>query len=367
MCLQAASYSQASQTRSPKLRYQHTRCVRRQPGALPYESRRILRRSATKPKREHESALLRASVSTSSSGRAKAALTFANCAGIMQDYGAIDTPAATAPKRIGRKTIVALVATLGLAAGVAALSLTPSKKTADVASLYDATEPHPLYCPWEPNSIVCVLGCGALCQLGPRQCTRVKCCSKETCRNPPPLLLPPTPAVPKNPDDIECPNGGCASPVSYFYVDGTHRSVHRRPEQYCHDGIGHVLGRGLHSDGHRRGRFDQLRRRRLPPDRVHRQTRHLLPGRPVREVWRRGYDRAAAGVLLPAGPASDSRPQLCVEIKILRGPTHGLICAQVPKARCAKGINGLTDCTDLCQKFPNAPHTTTCCKCYPAC
>jgi len=39
----------------------------------------------------------------------------------------------------------------------------------------------------------------------------------------------------------------------------------------------------------------------------------------------------------------------------------------VPKARCAKGINGLTDCTDLCQKFPNAPHTTTCCKCYPAC
>ena len=39
----------------------------------------------------------------------------------------------------------------------------------------------------------------------------------------------------------------------------------------------------------------------------------------------------------------------------------------VPAARCAKGINGLTDCTDLCQKFPNAPHTTTCCKCYPAC
>ena len=47
--------------------------------------------------------------------------------------------------------------------------------------------------------------------------------------------------------------------------------------------------------------------------------------------------------------------------------THGLICAQVPKARCAKPFNGLTDCTDLCQKFPNAPHTTTCCKCYPAC
>ena len=39
----------------------------------------------------------------------------------------------------------------------------------------------------------------------------------------------------------------------------------------------------------------------------------------------------------------------------------------VPAARCAKGINGLTDCTDLCQKFPNADHTTTCCKCYPAC
>ena len=34
-----------------------------------------------------------------------------------------------------------------------------------------------------------------------------------------------------------------------------------------------------------------------------------MPGRPVREVWRRGYDRAAAGVLLPAGPASDSRPR----------------------------------------------------------
>ena len=61
----------------------------------------------------------------------------------------------------------------------------------------------------------------------------------------------------------------------------------------------------------RRGRFDQLRRRRLPPDRVHRQRWHNLPGRPVREVRRRGYDRAAAGVLLPAGPASDSRPQLC--------------------------------------------------------
>ena len=105
----------------------------------------------------------------------------------------------------------------------------------------------------------------------------------------------------------------------------------------------------------------------MPPDRVHRERWHHVPGRPVREVWRRGYDRAAAGVLLPAGPASDSRPQLCVEIKILRGPTHGLICAQVPKARCAKGINGLTDCTDLCRKFPNAPHTTTCCKCYPAC
>ena len=29
------------------------------------------------------------------------------------------------------------------------------------------------------------------------------------------------------------------------------------------DGLGHVLGRGLHPDGHRRGRFDQLRRRRL--------------------------------------------------------------------------------------------------------
>ena len=88
----------------------------------------------------------------------------------MQDYGAIDTPAATAPKRIGRKTVIALVATLGLAAGVAALSLTLSKKTADVASLYDPTEPHPLYCPWEPNSIVCVLGCGALCQLGLDPC-----------------------------------------------------------------------------------------------------------------------------------------------------------------------------------------------------
>ena len=104
----------------------------------------------------------------------------------MQDpatYGAIASDvAATAPKRIGRKTVVALVATLGLA-GVAALSLTQSKTTADVASLYDPTEPHPLYCPWEPNSIVCVLGCGALCRLGPRQCTRVKCCSKETCRN----------------------------------------------------------------------------------------------------------------------------------------------------------------------------------------
>ena len=56
-----------------------------------------------------------------------------------------------------------------------------------------------------------------------------------------------------------------------------------------------------------------------------------------------------------------------VEIKFLRGPTHGLICAQVPKARCAKPLNGLTDCTDLCRKFPNAGHTTTCCKCYPAC
>ena len=39
----------------------------------------------------------------------------------------------------------------------------------------------------------------------------------------------------------------------------------------------------------------------------------------------------------------------------------------VPAARCAKPLNGLTDCTDLCRKFPNAPHTTTCCKCYPAC
>jgi len=35
-----------------------------------------------------------------------------------------------------------------------------------------------------------------------------------------------------------------------------------------------------------------------------------------------------------------------------------------PAARCAKPLNGLTACTDLCQKFPNAPHTTTCCKCY---
>ena len=170
-----------------------------------------------------------------------------------------------------------------------------------------------------------------------------------------------------------------------------HWSVHRRPEQYCHDGLGQLRRRGLHSDGHYRGRFDQLRRRRLPPDRVHRERWHHVSGRPVREVWRRGYDRAAAGVLLPAGPASDSRPQLCVENQKftaryprhrrdacsmawwcdsyirLPGPTHWLICAQVPKARCAKGINGLTDCTDLCQKFPNAPHTTTCCKCYPAC
>ena len=39
----------------------------------------------------------------------------------------------------------------------------------------------------------------------------------------------------------------------------------------------------------------------------------------------------------------------------------------VPAARCAKPLNGLTDCTDLCRKFPNAGHTTTCCKCYPAC
>ena len=47
----------------------------------------------------------------------------------------------------------------------------------------------------------------------------------------------------------------------------------------------------------------------MPPDRVHRERWHHVPGRPVREVWRRGYDRAAAGVLLPAGPASDSRPR----------------------------------------------------------
>ena len=39
----------------------------------------------------------------------------------------------------------------------------------------------------------------------------------------------------------------------------------------------------------------------------------------------------------------------------------------VPAARCAKPLNGLTDCTDLCRKFPNAGHTMTCCKCYPAC
>ena len=39
----------------------------------------------------------------------------------------------------------------------------------------------------------------------------------------------------------------------------------------------------------------------------------------------------------------------------------------VPAVRCAKPFNGLTDCTDLCRKFPNAGHTTTCCKCYPAC
>jgi len=95
-----------------------------------------------------------------------------------------------------------------------------------------------------------------------------------------------------------------------------------RPEQYCHDGLGHVLGRGLHPDGHRRGRFDQLRRRRLPPDRVHRKRWHHVPGRPVREVWRRGYDRAAAGVLLPAGPASDSRP--CGSLREGNQRPHGL-------------------------------------------
>jgi hypothetical protein len=101
-----------------------------------------------------------------------------------------------------------------------------------------------------------------------------------------------------------------------------HRSVHRRPEQCRHDGLGHVLGRGLHPDGHRRGRFDQLRRRRLPPDRVHRKRWHHVPGRPVREVWRRGYDRAAAGVLLPAGPASDSRP--CGSLREGNQRPHGL-------------------------------------------
>ena len=43
------------------------------------------------------------------------------------------------------------------------------------------------------------------------------------------------------------------------------------------------------------------------------------------------------------------------------------VAAVALAARCAKPLNGLTDCTDLCRKFPNAGHTTTCCKCYPAC
>ena len=52
------------------------------------------------------------------------------------------------------------------------------------------------------------------------------------------------------------------------------------------------------------------------------------------------------------------------------GKTYGNACAARnarTAARCAKPLNGLTDCTDLCRKFPNAGHTTTCCKCYPAC
>ena len=161
-------------------------------------------------------------------------------AGIMQDpatYGAIASDvAATPPKRIGRKAIVALAATLGLAAGVAALSLTPSKKTADVASLYGSTAKGGITCPDDP-------------------------CAK-------------------------CGEGGMTGRQRAFYSP---------------------------------------------------------PGQPPIPV-----------------------PN-CVEIKILRGPTHWSICAQVPKARCAKPLNGLTDCTDLCRKFPNAGHTTTCCKCYPAC
>ena len=246
------------------------------------------------------------------------------------------------------KTVVAIVATLGLA-GVAALSLTPSKKTADVASLYDPTEPHPLYCPWEPNSIVCVLGCGALCQLGPRQCTRVKCCSKETCRNPPPLLLPPTP--PTNPDDVTCSAGGCASPVSYFYAslrtaprsmgasDSPVGSQATRPGSVTCEG-GDCIQTGITADG-----------------------KITCSGSGCDQTG----STAKGGITCPDDPCAK-----CGEGGMTGRPRAfysppGQPPIPVPAARCAKGINGLTDCTDLCQKFPNAPHTTTCCKCYPAC
>ena len=146
-----------------------------------------------------------------------------------------------------------------------------------------------------------------------------------------------------------------------------HRSVHRRPEQYCHDGLGIVLGRGLHSDGHHRGRLDQLRRRRLRAGGVFERLPFIVIDASVGYAGPQTGSTAKGGITCPDDPCAK-----CGEGGMTGRPRAfysppGQPPIPVPAARCAKGINGLTDCTALCQKFPNTPHTTTCCKCYPAC
>ena len=149
-----------------------------------------------------------------------------------------------------------------------------------------------------------------------------------------------------NPDDVDCPAGGCASPVSCFLrrwkltdrFIGDQSNVVTTGSVTCSGGD--CIQTGIAADGS-----------------------ISCDGGGCPQTG----STAKGGITCPDDPCAK-----CGEGGMTGRPRAfysppGQPPIPVPAARCAKGINGLTDCTDLCQKFPNAPHTTTCCKCYPAC
>jgi hypothetical protein len=124
-----------------------------------------------------------------------------------------EAPAPPPKKALGRKMVAALAA-CALVGGLAAVTTATKTKTTTSTELFDwarwdPSTPNP-YTKYEPNSVVCGLGCGFMCKyLRATDSTRITCCTKEECADPATYQTTPATVLPPVAAGKSCPRGRC--------------------------------------------------------------------------------------------------------------------------------------------------------------